>query len=89
MNRRATPRFAPVLQDDGERLISMREVCAITSWSRSSINRLVERGEISAPLKLGPQKIAFRESEIRAYVASRERRTTAAPLTDAGNHAAT
>lgn len=63
--------------DDGERLISMREVCAITSWSRSSINRLVERGEISAPLKLGPQKIAFRESEIRAYVASRQRRVIA------------
>ena len=70
----------PVLTDDGERLISMHEVCAITSWSRSSINRLVERGELSAPLKLGPQKIAFRESEIRAYVASRQRRVIAMPL---------
>jgi predicted DNA-binding transcriptional regulator AlpA len=68
-----------VQADDGDRLISMREVCAITSWSRSSINRLIGRGEISAPLKLGRHKIAFRESEIRAYVASRQRRVVAAP----------
>ena len=59
---------------DNDRLISMREVCEITSWSRSSINRLVERGELSPPVKLGTQKIAFLESDIRAYVASRQRR---------------
>ena len=67
-----------------ERLLSMKAVVAITSWSRSSINRLIEKRDFPAPLKLGPQKIAFRESEVRAWVASRERRVSTTPETDEG-----
>jgi predicted DNA-binding transcriptional regulator AlpA len=49
----------------------MKAVCEITSWSRTSVNRLVEKKAFPAPVKLGSQKIAFRETDIRAYVASR------------------
>ena len=57
----------------GERLISMKAVCEITSWSRTSIYRLISQDAFPAPVKLGAQRIAFRESEVRAYVASRAR----------------
>jgi prophage regulatory protein len=67
-----------------ERLLPMKAVVAITSWSRTSINRLIQKGDFPTPLKLGPQKIAFRESEVRAWVASRERRVSATPETDEG-----
>jgi prophage regulatory protein len=58
---------------DGERFISMKAVCAITSWSRTSIYRLIAQDAFPAPVKLGAQRIAFKESEVRAYVASRTR----------------
>jgi prophage regulatory protein len=54
-----------------ERLIPMKRVCEITSWSRTSIYRLIAQNAFPAPIKLGSQRIAFKESEIRAYVASR------------------
>ena len=56
---------------DQERLISMRDVCRITSWSRSSIHRLEKSGVFPARVELGTQRVAYRESEICAYVASR------------------
>jgi predicted DNA-binding transcriptional regulator AlpA len=55
------------------RLLSMREVQQIIGYSRPSIYRLVARGVLPAPFKLGPAKIAFCESEIREWVESRAR----------------
>lgn len=72
--RAAKMRRALELAGDGERLISMRTVIAMTSWSRASIYRLVEEGKFPKPRRLGANRIAFRESEIQAYVASRELR---------------
>jgi predicted DNA-binding transcriptional regulator AlpA len=57
----------------------MKAVIGITSWSRTSINRLVREGHFPSPVKLGKQKIAFRESEVRAYVEARLRRPTPTP----------
>lgn len=71
MPRKGSP---AVLTEEGERLLSMRDVCEITSWSRTSVNRLVDKKAFPAPVKLGPQRIAFKETEVRAYVASRGRR---------------
>jgi prophage regulatory protein len=51
----------------------MKDVCDITSWSRTSIYRLIDEEQFPAPVKLGSQRIAFRETEVRAYVASRSR----------------
>jgi prophage regulatory protein len=70
---------APVaaLMSASERLLSMKTVTEVTSYSRTSINRLIEQGEFPVPIKLGPQKIAFKESEIRAWIDSRRRRVSA------------
>jgi predicted DNA-binding transcriptional regulator AlpA len=68
-----------VLQPDvsKDRLLPMKAVIGITSWSRTSINRLIREGRFPLPLKLGKSKIAFRESEIRAYVEAQLRRSGA------------
>ncbi len=69
----------PTLSDRGDRLLPMRAVIDITSWSRTSINRLIREGRFPLPLKLGKSKIAFRESEIRAYLEEQLRRPGALP----------
>jgi predicted DNA-binding transcriptional regulator AlpA len=83
MPRKSSP---PILADEGERLLTMRDVCAITSWSRTSVNRLIEKKAFPQPVKLGDQRIAFRESDVRAYVASRQPRPSGRDQTHA--HAA-
>jgi len=55
------------------RLLSMRDVIALTTYSRPSIYRLVAAGQFPKPLKLGDVKIAFRESEVLAWLDSRGR----------------
>jgi predicted DNA-binding transcriptional regulator AlpA len=59
---------------DGERLLPLRTVSALTSWSRTSLNRLIKAGKFPPPLKIGRSKIAFRESEVRAYIEAQLRR---------------
>lgn len=59
--------------EEGDRLISMRAVIAVTSWSRTSIYRLIDEGTFPMPVKIGKHRIAFAESDIREYVASRLR----------------
>ena len=59
------------LSDQSERLLPMRTVVDMTSWSRTSIYRLLDKGEFPQPVQLGRSRIAFKESEIRAYIASR------------------
>ena len=66
------------LADEGERLIPMRTVVAITSWSRTSIIRLIAENKFPSPVRLGKHKIAFRESEIRHYVLTRSRNVVSA-----------
>jgi prophage regulatory protein len=54
-----------------ERLLSMKQVCQMTSWSRASIYRLIDDDAFPMPVRLGEFRIAFRESQVRAYIASR------------------
>jgi excisionase family DNA binding protein len=51
-------------------MLTMREVCALTTYSRPSIYRLVGAGLFPAPLKLG-HKIAFRLTDVDAWIAAR------------------
>ena len=46
-------------------------VVAITSLSRSSLRRLIDNNLFPRPLKIGKSRIAFRASEVRAWLASR------------------
>ena len=54
-----------------DRLITAREVCARSTLSRTTIWRLVRAGELPAPCRLTPTRIAWRESEILAWMAGR------------------
>ena len=40
------------------RLLSMRQVCELTSLSRASINRKVEEGKFPKPIELGERRIS-------------------------------
>ncbi|MGD9806450.1 MAG: helix-turn-helix transcriptional regulator [Hyphomicrobiaceae bacterium] len=51
-------------------LVTEDELCALSTESRSTVRRKVERGELPKPLKIGKARIAWRASELRAYLAS-------------------
>jgi prophage regulatory protein len=53
-----------------ERMLTMREVCALTTYSRPSLYRLIGAGLFPSPLKLG-HKVAFRQADIIAWIATR------------------
>jgi prophage regulatory protein len=54
-------------------LLTMREVCDITRYSRPSIYRLIREGKFPHPLKLGGSKIAFNAAEVDEWRKSRPR----------------
>ena len=53
------------------RLLPMRVVQELVGYSRPSLYRLIASGLFPRPVKVGPKKIAFRESDIIAYLRSR------------------
>lgn len=55
----------------GLQLLSMREVCSLTSRSRSSLYRDVRAGVFPAPLRIGPHRVAFRALAVLDWIASR------------------
>jgi predicted DNA-binding transcriptional regulator AlpA len=54
---------------DGERLLSTKAVVTITSLSRTEINRRIKANKFPKPIAIGPHRVAFREIDIRSYVA--------------------
>ncbi len=63
-------------RDDGRNhgtdgLIPMATVMALTSLSRSSIERMVERDDFPPPVVLGPRRRAWRLSEVEDWIESR------------------
>lgn len=56
----ASPANDPVLQ---YRFISMKQVCALTGYSRTHIYRLERAGRFIRRYKLGPGKVGFLLSE--------------------------
>ena len=67
---------------DAAKLVSLREVCAMTSASRTWVNALRAAGRFPAAVPLGDKRIAFVrgevESWIRARIAERDGRKAAA-----------
>ena len=58
----------------GERLIRAKRVHGDEAWtglSKTQCYRLIERGEFPAPIKLGARAVAWRESEVQAWIDSR------------------
>ncbi|UYQ70665.1 AlpA family phage regulatory protein [Pelagibacterium flavum] len=57
--------------DDTPRLISLNDVCEITSLSRTAINRFRANGEFPEEVSLGERRVAFVRSEVHAWMQMR------------------
>lgn len=66
---------APTVPPTIDRLISVREMIARTSLSRSTLWRMVRMGHLPAPVQITPARIAWRESQIAAWLEARTPRT--------------
>lgn len=53
--------------------LSRAEVARFLGCSRSSLVRWAADGEFPQPVKIGPRRVAFRRSEIEAWLADRPR----------------
>jgi len=54
------------------RLIRSKEVQAITGLPKSSLHNMARAGAFPAPLKLGARAVAWRESDVQAWVENLE-----------------
>jgi prophage regulatory protein len=52
-------------------LISVKEVCKITSLSRTSISQLRNSGHFPAAVSLGERRVAWLRSDIDAWIKQR------------------
>jgi len=52
-------------------LIPMKEVCALTSLSRTMVNRLRSQGRFPDVVELGDRRVAFVRSEALAWIEER------------------
>jgi len=52
-------------------LVSLREVCAMTSLSRTAINQRRAAGEFPDPVPLGDRRIAFVRAEVESWIRER------------------
>lgn len=54
-----------------DRLLRRRQVEEITGLSRSSIYRLMRKGEFPSPVRVGPSAVRWKASDISAWLESR------------------
>ncbi|MFK4498924.1 helix-turn-helix transcriptional regulator [Bradyrhizobium sp. vgs-9] len=52
-------------------LVSMKTACALTSLSRTMLNRYRAEGRFPAAVPLGDKRIAFVKSEVQNWIAAR------------------
>lgn len=52
-------------------LLSMRDVCRITTLSRTMINKYRSSGAFPEPVPLGPKRFAFLASDIAGWIEGR------------------
>ena len=57
-----------------EKLLRRPEVEAVTGLSRSTLYDWMKRGEFPQPVKLGTRLVAWRESDVTAWLEARETR---------------
>jgi prophage regulatory protein len=56
-----------------DRLLTWSQIAAVVPLSRVQVSKLEKRGQFPARLQLGPGKVVWKESEILAWVESRQR----------------
>lgn len=52
-------------------LLALKTVKSVTTLSEMSIRRMVERNQFPKPIKLAPNRIAWREPDVSAWIHSR------------------
>lgn len=55
-----------------DRYLTTNDVIELTTLSRATIERKVKAGDLPSPVYISPRRKAFRESQIRAWMASKE-----------------
>lgn len=55
------------------RLLRRRDVEALVGVKRSALYKWISQGEFPAPIRLGPQSVAWRSDELDAWISSRPR----------------
>lgn len=56
---------------EGYALIRQRDLCALLNVSRSTLFRWERSGHFPRRMKLGPRRVAWRTSDIEAWLATR------------------
>jgi len=67
-----------------DRLLTTRQLAELygVPYSRGHLWRLTRAGKFPPPLRIGANRIAYRETEIRAWLASRPRAHTRVEVRD-------
>ena len=55
-------------------IVSVKDVVRLTTLSRTSLWRLVRAGQLAPPVALSPGRVAWRESDVEAFLSSRSPR---------------
>lgn len=69
MRKRSKSKPAPAASAPTERLLPMPKVRDLIPFSKATIYRKVADGSFPRPLKIGKCRVAWRESEIAAWIA--------------------
>lgn len=59
------------MNDQSPALVSLRDVCGMTSLSRTAINQRRADGRFPQPVPLGDRRIAFVRSEVENWIRER------------------
>ena len=59
------------MTDTSPRLVSLNDVCAMTSLSRTAINKHRAAGTFPKEIPLGERRIAFVRSEVERWITDR------------------
>ena len=65
------------MQTNHDRFVSLREFAQRSSLSRGTIYNLIERGELPEPVRLTQNRVAFPESVVNDWFASRSTQAVA------------
>ncbi|PPD07077.1 MAG: DNA-binding protein [Hyphomicrobium sp.] len=71
MDRTPTTNQAATAGFSLDRLLTLQEVRLATTFGRSTIYRLVDAGDFPRPIKIGPNRIAWKSSSIAEWMAHR------------------
>ncbi|KAB1086469.1 AlpA family phage regulatory protein [Neorhizobium galegae] len=60
--------MTPTPANDNLALISLKDACALTSMSRTMLNRYRAEGRFPVAVELGDRRVAFVRSEVAAWI---------------------